>query len=254
MKNLVFNYNQTTGDLIYKEIGRRLKTHSYLANVKEAELGSHKSLAMLNDHWGENGILKNMRVAQVSYVNVLQGIHKAANDRFFVMPCNLDWNSANSRRFAVSLNNGKCLRFIASSTGDIFVVFATNPNNEWTWYFFQISSYGVALYKAGLVVKYKLDSTAGSLKDDDLFRRFFVCINYEIAINDTLEVYENYADKNDNEILFDSISKNKNTKESKITGLYLQYGIVHGYDSKQVVHLSYFDEAPLEPRFYMFGR
>lgn len=102
----------------------------------------------IKEYWSDNGLLKNMRVAQVSYVNVLQGIQNALNVRFFIMPCNLDWSSANSRRFAVSsTSNGKCLRFVASSLGDIFVVFATNPHNEYTWYFVQLSSYGVALYR-----------------------------------------------------------------------------------------------------------
>ena len=39
-----------------------------------------------------------------------------------------------------------------------------------------------------------------------------------------------------------------------ITGLYIQYGIVKGYESQGEVQLSYFDEDPLEPRYYMFGR
>ncbi len=88
-----------------------------------------------------------MKIAKVSYVNVLQGIQKAENIKYFILPCNLDWSSANSRRFSISLKNGKCLRFVASSYGDIFVVLATNPNNQNTWYFIQISSYGVALYR-----------------------------------------------------------------------------------------------------------
>ena len=78
------------------------------------------------------------------------------------------------------------------------------------------------------MVKYKLDSNSGSLKDSDLFRRFFICMNYETR----------------------QIKDNSETK----TGLYIQYGIVQGYDSKEFVHLSYFDESPLEIRYYMFGR
>ncbi len=144
IKNLIFNYNETTGDLIFVEMGRNLESHSSLHNKKEkASVASSNAY----ENWGENGILKNMRVAQVSYVNILQGIDKAYRDRFSIMPCNLDWSTANSRRFTMSLKHGKCLKFVASSYGDIFVVFATNPHNEWTWYFVQISSYGVALYR-----------------------------------------------------------------------------------------------------------
>ncbi len=37
------------------------------------------------------------------------------------------------------------------------------------------------------------------------------------------------------------------------TGLFIQYGIIDGYDSTETVHLSYFDPNPLELRYYMFG-
>lgn len=36
-------------------------------------------------------------------------------------------------------------------------------------------------------------------------------------------------------------------------GLNIQYGTIDGYDSKEQVHLSYFDQNPLELRYYMFG-
>lgn len=143
IKNLIFEYNEKTGDLIFLEIGDHLQSHSSLLNHKE--VGGIAS--QLDTNWGDNGVLRNTRIAKASYVNILQGIEKAAKNRFFIMPCNLDWSTANSRKFSVTLKHGKCLRFIASSYGDIFVVFATNPHNEWTWYSVQISSYGVALYK-----------------------------------------------------------------------------------------------------------
>ena len=37
------------------------------------------------------------------------------------------------------------------------------------------------------------------------------------------------------------------------TGLFIQYGIIDGYDSAETVHLTYFDPNPLELRYYMFG-
>lgn len=129
--------------MIYKEIGKGLEGHASLAIVKRI------SKSNLNpEYWDKNiGVLNNQRIGQMTYVNALQGIEKARSDRFFMMPCNLDWSSANSRRFFISSNHSKCLRFIASSSGDIFVVFATNPNNEYSWYMVQISSYGVAFYR-----------------------------------------------------------------------------------------------------------
>ncbi|RNA33125.1 putative mucin-4 [Brachionus plicatilis] len=217
IRNLIFDYDDASGELKFKEIGKNLESHSSQLNLKKFSIRkSHK-----NEHWNDHGFLQNSKIAQASYVNVLQGIEKAKKDRFFIMPCNLDWSSANSRRFSISLNYGKCIRFIASSYGDIFLVIATNPNDEYTWYFIQISSYGVAFYRAGLVVKYRLDPRSGSLKNSDLFRRFFICFNYETR--------------------------------AKQTGLYVQYGIIEGYDSKEKVHLYYFDTKPIEPRYYMFG-
>jgi hypothetical protein len=217
---------------VFKEIGVNLDSHESLLNLKEI-----KKLAN-SEHWNQDGLLKNMRIAKVSYVNVLQGIQKAADIKYFIIPCNLDWSSANSRRFAISLKHGKCLRFIASSYGDIFVVFATNPNNQNTWYFVQISSYGVAFYRAGLVVRYKLDPNSGSLKDADLFRRFFICMNYESRKPDEKVGY----------------SKKRKGSAFESYGLFIQYGIIQGFDSKETVQLGFFDENPLEPRYYMFGK
>ena len=167
IRNLIFEYNETSGDLIFKQIGRNLVSHSSLLSNKDIVTEN----STFTDLWGENGILKNMRVAQVSYVNILQGIEKAFKDRFFIMPCNLDWSTANSRRFTVSLKYGKCLKFVASSFGDIFVVFATNPNNEWTWYFIQISSYGVALYKVCIFSYQSLNNFALKINKKNLNRK-----------------------------------------------------------------------------------
>lgn len=226
-------------------MGHNLESHSSVHNLREVV--SPTSRAAI-ENWGDNGVLKNMRVAQVSYVNILQGIDKAYKERFSIMPCNLDWSTANSRRFTVSLKHGKCLKFIASSYGDIFVVFATNPHNEHTWYMVQISSYGVAFYRAGLVVKHKLDTTSGSLKDNDLFRRFFICMNYEIRKLPKLSNDKRNSHYSQNKDFYF-----KYEQELEQTGLYIQYGIIQGYDSKETVHLSYFDKDPLELRYYMFG-
>jgi hypothetical protein len=219
--------------------------------------------------------MKRIKIARVLYINVLQGIHKALNYRFFIVPCHLDWSSANSRRFAISAKNSKCLKFVASSFGDFFVVFATNPNNEWTWYYFQISSHGVALYRAGLVVKYQLDLASGSLNSDQLFRTYFICMAYEqrlLVTDDMLNSNQDnmdFADTNAQSFTFFFLLKLKNLKnyfvdEQKLketlskkkytTGLFIQYGVVRGFEAQEDVKLAFYDENPLEPRYYMFGR
>lgn len=72
------------------------------------------------------------------------------------------------------------------------------------------------------------------MKDGDLFRRFFICMNYETRP--------------------ENLNVSSNEKLNKKLGLYIQYGIIEGQDSNEFVYLSYFDENPLETRYYMFGR
>ena len=145
---MVFSYNQTTGYLKFRDIGENLMSHSYFSYSKNNNKSkNYNNNENIDERWKDKAIMRRIKIAKAKYVNAIQGIERAINDRFFIMPCNLDWNNANNRRFAVSMKDGKCLRFVAASYGDIFVVFATNPNNEWSWYYFQISSYGIVLYK-----------------------------------------------------------------------------------------------------------
>lgn len=261
IRNLIFNYNESSGDLIFIKRAKNLESHRSVVSSRQR---TNVDSSPMYEHWSKSGVLKDMKVAQVSYVNPLQGIQKALKTRFFIMPCNLDWSSANSRRIAVTRSHGKCLRFVAASLGDIFVVFATNPQNEYTWYFVQISSYGVAIYKAGMVVDYRLEAQSGSLKDGKLFRRFFVCFNYErLAESDSsLKTFKDYKHnrivKNSTEDhrsfkKYSGSSNNEYRSDDERYGLFIQYGIVQDYESKGTVHLSYLDRNPLELRYYMFG-
>jgi hypothetical protein len=141
--NRIFNYNQS---------------HGFIEQLKDKPYCNHPKLSGINGDWKNDScftmkkwdnvnIIKDFNFATVSYVNILQAIEHVVNNRFAIVPCNLDWSKANSRRFSLSVKNGKCLRFSAASLGDIFVVFATNPKNPLTWYYLQISPHGVALYK-----------------------------------------------------------------------------------------------------------
>ena len=49
--------------------------------------------------------------------------------------------------------DGKCLKFTAATEGELFVVIATTPSDQNTWYIFQITTKGVIFYK----VNFKLD-------------------------------------------------------------------------------------------------
>ena len=61
------------------------------------------------------------------------------------LPCNVKWS--NALRFDPSNKEGKCLHFTSSSKGTVFVIFAAIPNNKDTWYYVQISPYGVGIFK-----------------------------------------------------------------------------------------------------------
>ena len=61
------------------------------------------------------------------------------------LPCNVKWS--NVLRFDPSNQEGKCLHFTASSKGTVFVIFAAVPNDKDSWYYVQISPYGVGIFK-----------------------------------------------------------------------------------------------------------
>ena len=61
------------------------------------------------------------------------------------LPCNVKWS--NVLRFDPSNTEGKCLHFTASSKGTIFAIFSAIPDDRDTWYYVQISPYGVGIFK-----------------------------------------------------------------------------------------------------------
>lgn len=61
------------------------------------------------------------------------------------LPCNVKWS--NAMRFDPSNKEGKCLHFTASSKGTVFVIFSAVPNNRDSWYYVQISPFGVGIFK-----------------------------------------------------------------------------------------------------------
>ena len=65
------------------------------------------------------------------------------------LPCNVKWS--NVFRFDPSNKEGKCLHFTASSKGTVFIIFAAVPNNKDTWYYVQISPYGVGIFKVSSI-------------------------------------------------------------------------------------------------------
>lgn len=60
------------------------------------------------------------------------------------LPCNVKWS--NALRFDPG-GEGSCLHFTASTKGTVFVIFSVIPKDKDTWYYVQISPYGVGIFK-----------------------------------------------------------------------------------------------------------
>ncbi len=61
------------------------------------------------------------------------------------VPCNVKWS--NAMRFDPSEGEGKCLHFTLVTEGTAYVIFSAIPNDKNAWYYVQISSHGVGIFK-----------------------------------------------------------------------------------------------------------
>ena len=110
--------------------------NGYLTLLKEDFNVSKKSFPSLTEE------MMNSLVAHVEWPtqNIFQ-----LDTVVGYLPCNVKWS--NALRFDPSNKEGKCLHFTASSAGTMFVIFAAVPNVKETWYYVQISPYGVGIFK-----------------------------------------------------------------------------------------------------------
>ncbi|XP_035685646.1 uncharacterized protein LOC118422234 [Branchiostoma floridae] len=162
----------------------------------------------------------NWNVARAEYVSPLE--HSQAKGRSLASileaPCTVKWS--NSYQIKPAEEGGRCLYFVAASSGDIFVVFSAIPRDKTTWYHLQISYQGIALYKGMKLVKYEGAKSARSLGDSKLFQPYFICLEED--------------------------------KENQRT--YIKYGIGSDTSEKGLVYMVYNDHSPpLGIRFYSFG-
>jgi hypothetical protein len=162
-------------------------------------------------------------VGIVDYVDPIQAAMRTWDLKFAVMPCQLRWS--NNLMMVLNENgeqdDGKCLKFTAATEGELFVVIATTPSDQNTWYIFQITTKGVIFYKEGNAMLLNEDSAAGTTGNRNIYQNFFICLNFE--------------------------------KRSKMSGLFIQYGIQVNSDESSHLYLNYFDERPLTPSYYSFG-
>ncbi|XP_035693983.1 uncharacterized protein LOC118428115 [Branchiostoma floridae] len=120
--------------------------------------------------------IKGRRVARAEYKKLLDQLSKKPSTTGDV-PCNVHWS--NAHRFDPT-NGGKCIHFTAASEGDIFVVFASIPQNHETWTYIQISPEGVALYKGTRLQTTQLNYNAGGLGSTTLYQSYFVCVTEDV--------------------------------------------------------------------------
>lgn len=71
------------------------------------------------------------------------------------LPCKVKWS--NALRFKPT-GVGRCLHFTASTKGTVFVIFSVIPNDKDTWYYVEMSPYGVGVLKVGSSLLFHLIS------------------------------------------------------------------------------------------------
>ncbi|XP_032235405.2 uncharacterized protein LOC116617089 isoform X2 [Nematostella vectensis] len=198
---LVLRYDETDGSLI-------------LENDDFAE--SKKFFDTLPDEY------KGQQLAKIEWTPA-DIFRKSSKDSVGNLPCNVDWS--NTMRFDPrKTSEGNCLHFTASTAGSVFVVFSAIPKNEKTWYYVEISPYGVGIYKAQKLQVSTVDSNAVGLGDSKLYQSYFVCL--------------------------------RETDDSTI----IEYGKTSGRTNAGDVYLTMIDakdkvgdNEPLKVRFYAFG-
>ncbi|XP_078616738.1 uncharacterized protein LOC144885015 isoform X1 [Branchiostoma floridae x Branchiostoma japonicum] len=160
---------------------------SGLLTVTDGDYNASKSFLPDLQGW-----VKGRIVARAAYKKLLNHLSQKS-DTVGDVPCNIHWS--NAHRFDPT-DGGKCIHFTAASEGDIFVVFASIPQNHGTWIYIQISTEGVTLYKALRLQTTQLIDNAGGLGSATLYQSYFVCVTEDVG--DTTTVIQ-YGKTPDNE-------------------------------------------------------
>ncbi|XP_066274625.1 uncharacterized protein [Branchiostoma lanceolatum] len=122
--------------------------------------------------------INGMDVGRAEYKSLLDHLSHQQSSSGGQMPCNLQWS--NSHRIDPT-DGGKCIHFTAASEGDIFLVFAGVPKDHQTWVTVEISTSGVAMYKALRLAVTQLDKGAKGLGSDTLYQSYFVCVAEDVT-------------------------------------------------------------------------
>jgi hypothetical protein len=88
-------------------------------------------------------------VGIVDYVDPIQAVIRTWELPFAVLPCRLKWSN-NLMMVLSKDDDGKCLKFTVATEGEVFVVIASTPSNQKTWYTIHITTKGVILYRVSV--------------------------------------------------------------------------------------------------------
>jgi hypothetical protein len=139
MHNLLLNHYNTSNNtkLITKE-KKCLDLHRVLS-IKTKQIKNKEKF------WSK---LWHKVIGVVDYVDPIKSVVRTWDLKFAVLPCQVKWS--NNLMMVLPKNtdeDGKCLRFTAATEGELFVIIATTPSDQNTWYIFQITTKGVIFYR-----------------------------------------------------------------------------------------------------------
>ncbi|XP_035682322.1 uncharacterized protein LOC118419823 [Branchiostoma floridae] len=138
--------------------------------------------------------VNGMVVARAEYKSVLEQLSNQQSSTEGQMPCNLQWSNAHR---IDPTDGGKCIHFTAASKGDIFVVFSGVPEDHETWVTVEISTSGVAMYKALRLAVTQLDKGSKGLGSDTLYQSYFICIEEDLDQSTTTVQFGKTPDNED---------------------------------------------------------
>ncbi|XP_035682767.1 uncharacterized protein LOC118420163 [Branchiostoma floridae] len=137
--------------------------------------------------------VNGMVVARAEYKSLLEQLsHQQSSTG--QMPCNLQWS--NALRIDPT-DGGKCIHFTAASRGNIYVVFSGVPEDHETWVTVEISTSGVAVYKALRLAVTQLGKGSKGLGSDMLYQSYFVCVEEDLEESTTTVQYGKTPDNED---------------------------------------------------------
>ena len=146
------NYFKRHGNALNESIEfsvdkREMKTSKKCRYTHKNLLISTRYIKNLDRFWMK---LWNKVIGVVDYVDPIQAVIRTWDLKFAVLPCQLKWsNNLIMILPRVEENDGKCLKFTAATEGELFVVIATTPSDQNTWYVLQITTKGIIFYRVG---------------------------------------------------------------------------------------------------------